>query len=641
MTSLRFVGTASALGLAPLVVALRSGPVQRSQAASLLPGEQASINDNRHAAGDLRDGVLTIRLAAREVVWHPDRDSDPGIRVNAFAEEGMPALVPGPLVRVPEGTEIHAFVRNALPRGTLTVSGLSTHGTTGNRARDTLQIPPGATREVRFLAGTPGTYYYSASSDAPSPADHSTPDALLSGAFVVDAHGAPSGGRDRVFMIALWRRGGAPGAFINRTDVLRFAINGKSWPNTERLRYAVGDTARFRLINTSAAVHPMHLHGFYFRVDSRGDGAVDSVYDGSSSPQFVVTERVPPGRTMSMTWVAERAGNWLFHCHDNFHVLRNAPLDGSVLPSEPLHQVHNHALEMMGGLVMGIEVRGPQAAPEDGPRGARRRLRLVAGVDTGGTGEEPSYGYALQEGIAAGTVAHPRLPGPTIVLQRGEPVSIMVVNALTEPTAVHWHGIELESYYDGVADFSGSGTRLTPAIAPGDSFEARFTPPRAGTFMYHPHADEVRQQQAGLSGAIVVVDSGATFDSTRDIVLLLSAPRRAADDARVYLNGSTTPSALVLRAGVRYRLRLVDIHTSRPSMIVRLLRDSTLVRWRAVAKDGRTLPNDQARERPAMQQMGNGETFDVEFLSASPGYLRFTVSAAAGAVLVSMPVEVR
>jgi len=97
----------------------------------------------------------------------------------------------------------------------------------------------------------------------------------------------------------------------------------------------------------------------------------------------------------------------------------------------------------------------------------------------------------------------------------------------------------------------------------------------------------------------------------------------------------------VLRAGVRYRLRLVDIHTSRPSMIVRLLRDSTLVRWRAVAKDGRTLPNDQARERPAMQQMGNGETFDVEFLSASPGYLRFTVSAAAGAVLVSMPVEVR
>ena len=98
------------------------------------------------------------------------------------------------------------------------------------------------------------------------------------------------------------------------------------------------------------------------------------------------------------------------------------------------------------------------------------------------------------------------------MLKRGEPVSITVVNHLREPTAVHWHGIELESYFDGVADFSGAGTRIAPAIAPGDSFEARFTPPRSGTFMYHPHADEMRQQQAGLSGALLVVDELARFD---------------------------------------------------------------------------------------------------------------------------------
>ena len=58
------------------------------------------------------------------------------------------------------------------------------------------------------------------------------------------------------------------------------------------------------------------------------------------------------------------------------------------------------------------------------------------------------------------------------VLARREPVSVMVVNALPEPTAVHWHGIEPESYYDGVAGFSGSGGRRSPAIAPRDSFEA-------------------------------------------------------------------------------------------------------------------------------------------------------------------------
>ncbi|HEU4631669.1 MAG TPA: multicopper oxidase domain-containing protein [Gemmatimonadaceae bacterium] len=231
-------------------------------------------------------------------------------------------------------------------------------------------------------------------------------------------------------------------------------------------------------------------------------------------------------------------------------------------------------------------------------------------MDTGGTAEEPAYGYALQERPDVGATPHPRLPGPTLLLKRGEPVSIMVVNALPEPTAVHWHGIELESYSDGVAGFSGTGDRLSPAIAPRDSFDARFTLPRSGTLMYHPHADEVRQQQAGFSGALPVVDSPAAFDPATDLVLLISTPRRAVDDARVLLNGSTTPPPLELRAGVRYRLRLVDIHTSRPSMIVRLLRDSTPVAWRAVAKDGMTLPPELATVRPAMQQMENGEADD-------------------------------
>jgi FtsP/CotA-like multicopper oxidase with cupredoxin domain len=69
------------------------------------------------------------------------------------------------------------------------------------------------------------------------------------------------------------------------------------------------------------------------------------------------------------------------------------------------------------------------------------------------------------------------------------------------------HGIELESYYDGVAGFSGSGTHSAPTIAPGDSSEARFTPPRSGTFMYHSHVNEVRQHAAGLVGSLIVRDT--------------------------------------------------------------------------------------------------------------------------------------
>ena len=604
--------------------------------------ERAAINDNRVSSGTIRSGVLALDLEVREVDWRPDGDEAPGIVVRAFAERGKRASIPGPLIRVPEGTTIAARVSNPLTNGTLVVRGLSTRGAAA-AASDTVQIAAGATREVRFVAGAPGTYYYSGQIVDRALGDSSASmDAELHGAFVVDAGGASRVANDRVFVIGMWRSNRALGPLINRNDVLRFTINGKAWPHTERLTYAVGDTVRFRVINASIAVHPMHLHGFYFDVNSRGDGSADSAFGGTTSVPRVVTERTAPGRTFTMTWLPERTGNWLFHCHDNYHVLRNPPLDGSALPAEHRMHVKNHALDMMGGLVMGIEVRGREAHPVvQAGESVRRQLRLVAQADSGGSDAEPAYGYVLHEGATATPASSPLLPGPTIVLERGKPVSITVVNRLREPTAVHWHGIELESYYDGVADFSGRGPRVAKAIAPGDSFVARFTPPRSGTFMYHPHADETRQQQAGLTGALLVVDSRARFDSTHDKLLLLTVPRAEANGAQVLINGSLAPTALHLRVGERYRLRIVDVHTYRPSMIVRLLRDSTPVTWRAVAKDGMDLPTDRATTRRAVQQMGNGETYDFELTPKEPGDLRLTVSAAAGQLLAEMKVMVK
>jgi FtsP/CotA-like multicopper oxidase with cupredoxin domain len=604
--------------------------------------ERAAINDNRTPAGTLRGGALALDLEVREVDWRPDGDRAPGLVVRAFAERGKPASIPGPMVRVPEGTVIQARVTNPLAKGTLVVRGLSPRGGATPSVGDTIQIAAGATREVRFAAGAPGTYYYSGqvvggvSSDSTA-----TMDAELHGAFVVDARGARAA-NERVLVIGLWTRNLRASGNVARGDLLRFTINGRTWPSTERLRYAVGDTVRFRVINASVAVHPMHLHGFYFDVNSRGDGAADSAFGATVSAPRVVTERAAAGRTFTMTWVPERTGNWLFHCHDNFHTLRQRPLDGTPLVAEHKAHVKNHALDMMGGLVMAIEVRGRDAIVDRSPDAERRRLRLVAQVDSGGTDDNPAYGYVLHEGPSASPARGPLLPGPTILLERGKPVSITVVNRLREPTAVHWHGIELESYFDGVADFSGAGTRIAKAIAPGDSFVARFAPPRSGTFMYHPHADETRQQQAGLAGVLLVVDSLPRFDPEHDKVIMLTVPRTDADAVdKVLINGRLRPDTLRLRVGERYRLRFVDVHTFRPSMIARLLRDSTLVTWRAVAKDGMDLAADRATVRRAIQQMGNGETYDFEFAPTEAAKLRLTVSSAAGALLATMPVEVR
>jgi len=599
--------------------------------------EQIAVNDNRVSAGTLQHDVLTIRLDARVGEWHPDGDATAGITVRAFGEEGKALQIPGPLIRVPKGTEIHAFVRNSLD-STLYVHGLYTRGAPGG---DTVQIAPGSVREVRFNAGAPGTYYYWATTTAAATLGSRGMDSQLHGAFVVDAGAALGTPGDRIFVLGLWRRGTITGV-IERDTRLRFVINGKAWPNTERLAYSVGDTVRFRLVNLSAAPHPMHLHGFYFKVATRGNERTDTTYD-ASSPRWAVTERAAPGRTFSLTWVPERPGNWMFHCHDNFHVLRNQPLDGTPLPPEQ-HMAHvkNHALEMMGGLVMGIEVRPKGTAATRPDDRARRKLRLIARVDSATTDSEPAYGYVLQDGKTVTPSRSPLLPAPTIVLKRGEPVSITVVNELSEPTAVHWHGIELESYFDGVAGFSGTAARTSPAIAPRDSFEAHFTPPRSGTFIYHPHADEERQQRAGLAGAIVVLDDPATFAPAKDIVLLVTTPRRAADaNTTVFLNGTSSPAPIEMKVGQRYRLRVINIHTFRPSMIARLGRDSTLLAWRAIAKDGMDLPRDQATTRPAIQQMGNGETFDFEVVPSAPGELRFWITTGLDVPLVSLPVRVR
>jgi manganese oxidase len=599
--------------------------------------ERIAANDNRVSGGNLSGGVLAIRLEARAGHWLPDGDDKPGVVVKAFALEGGPLQIPGPLVRVQEGTEVRAVIRNRLSGEALAIHGMYSRPGGAQAAADVVMIPPGDTREITFVAGRPGTYYYwGATAAGTTLAERSPADTQLSGAIVVDPRdGVPAA--DRILVISNWNNDAAAGSAERR---FRFAINGHSWPDSERLSYAVGATVRMRVINAGAGVHPMHLHGFYFNVDSRGDERADVVFPASSSPHLVVTERLASGRTFALTWKPTRPGNWLFHCHDNVHLDHGGALDGRPAPAAAAHRhVANHALEMMAGPVIGIAVTGvSREAPE--PAGARRRLQLIARVDAGSTEAEPAFGYTLHNTDTPAAPPMPYLPGATLLLKRGEPVSITVINQLPESTAVHWHGIELESYYDGVAGYAGDATRVAPAIAAGGTFEARFTPPRSGTFIYHTHIDDTRQQQAGLTGALLVVDAPEAYDPEHDIVLLITVPRKNTDSAMVLINGSSTPAAREFRAGERYRLRFINVHTFRPSMRMRLLRGDTLLTWRSRAKDGMDLPEDQAIDAPSEVQMGNGETYDFDFVPSAAGELRLDVASGIGTLLATLPIKV-
>jgi FtsP/CotA-like multicopper oxidase with cupredoxin domain len=431
-----------------------------------------------------------------------------------------------------------------------------------------------------------------------------------------------------------------------RREVL--AINGRSWPHTERLDATIGDTLVWRVINGSPDVHPMHLHGFYFRVDGF-DGPQPLPPNKTTSGRMAVTEHMLPFNTMTMTWIPERAGNWLFHCHYQPHAGPHRPL-GPVPQRDAAVTAHeNHALGGMGGLVMGVHVRQRGGEPTTrAAAAARRRLRLVAVRDSGFPDSLPSMRFVLEE-RGQQRVARTGV-SPTIELSRGEPVAITVVNRLGEPLSVHWHGIELESYFDGVAGVAGSDARLAPLIAPSDSFEARMTPPRSGTFMYHSHVDEPRHHRAGLAGALIVRDGPRVAPATEHVLFIKSA-RGSSGTFPFEINGKVNPDTIVLRAGVRYRFRFVSLGvtspnatgylTARPDSSLENLRDSMLVQWRPLAKDGADLPMESRAPRLAQQVMSIGETYDFEVQPLTRGELRIEVRPpSAGRLFVRVPVRV-
>ena len=596
--------------------------VQSSHAHSAASPETAatiSINDNRWPAGRLENGVLTLRLEARNGVWYPEGPRGVGLPVAAFAEDGGPLQNPGPLVRVPAGTEVRITLENALEKP-LTVFGL---GATRGIRGDSVVIEPQSVREVRFKATDPGTYYYAGKTGRAPILGRSTEDSQLNGAIVVDPPSAARTVGDRVFVVGWWfvLDSLSPSGLGRATLV----INGRSWPHTERLDVAQGDSLHWRWINLTGLEHPMHLHGFYFRVDAVGNGSRTTLY-GPDERRTAVTEVVAPGATMEMSWSPSRAGNWIFHCHFAGHISHHVALGAPLTAAEAEDGHANHASgksHEMAGLVLGIRV-APRGKPAKVTR-AYRPMRLVVRSKPNVYGTQPGYAYVLGGSPEESDAGALPLPGPTLVLEKDEPVAITVVNRSQDPAAVHWHGIELESFPDGVPGWSGSKKSLLPAIPPGDSLTVRFTPPRAGTFMYHSHFNELQQIGSGLYGSIVVVEPGKRRDPETDRVLLVSDAGPTTNlirgpFPRAMLNGRTQPDPIELRAGTSYRFRLINIRTDY-NTIVSLLAGDAPVEWRVVAKDGADLPPSQATVRPAKLTFAPGEIIDVEFTPRSAGEL--------------------
>jgi FtsP/CotA-like multicopper oxidase with cupredoxin domain len=158
-------------------------------------------------------------------------------------------------------------------------------------------------------------------------------------------------------------------------------------------------------------------------------------------------------------------------------------------------------------------------------------------------------------------------PGPTIEAVEGDRVRILVTNNLPEKTTIHWHGIFLPNGMDGV------GGLTQPHIPPGETWVYEFTLHQNGTFMYHPHSDEMLQMALGMMGMFVIHPRAPEHPRIdRDFCILLHAfdvepgtatpkPATMTEFNMWTMNGRIFPGIepLVVRKGDRVRIRIANL----------------------------------------------------------------------------------
>ncbi|MBC8087528.1 MAG: multicopper oxidase domain-containing protein [Phycisphaerae bacterium] len=648
MSHLRFV----ALILPASLIASFTGPEFASSNATCahLPGAPkgvAAANDNRISAGTVVGSTLNVRLEMRAVAWRPDGAKGCALPVNAFGEVGKTTQIPGPLIRVRAGTTVNVSIRNTLPK-TVWVRGLQDRGP---GVLDSAAIDAGASRSFRFVANVPGAWYYWAG-DAAARIPASGANGQLVGALIVDsattAMRQPV--RDRVLVISRWNPAGTTG---NNGFQLN-ALNGRSWPNTEKLMYTEGDSVRWHVINASNELHEMHLHGFYFRVAARGLAIRDSVVPPDRA--LLVTGVLRPGEWSSIAWTPDRPGNWLYHCHLLSHMSGAQRLNRmtATAAAEDAHahaaetsKRGNHAMDDMGGLVVALDIRASKNASArartSAPSTNTRSIDLYANSRAGTFGSAPGFGFIVQDGSEPPARDSVRIPGSLLILKRGETVRIAVHNRLAQPLSVHWHGLELDSYYDGVGGFSGDRARIAPMIAPNNSFSVQITPPRVGTFMYHVHGERGSELASGLYGPLLVLDHDSTFDADRDRIFVM-ADGGPGTETTPFVNGTARPDTMDMVVGTTYRLRIISIAND-DSFVTTMRGPGAPPTWRVMARDGAALPDGPSAPAAARYVGGPGHTRDVAFTPGTAGdYTMEVVRTRLGSTLgpiTRVPIRVR
>ena len=148
-------------------------------------------------------------------------------------------------------------------------------------------------------------------------------------------------------------------------------------------------------------------------------------------------------------------------------------------------------------------------------------LVFIFSVLISSTGFAKTYNLLIKEKMVSfsgeerkAMAVNDSIPGPTLTFTEGDTAEINVTNNMDVETSVHWHGLILPNFQDGVPYLT------TPPIRPGETFKYSFPITHSGTYWYHSHTG--LQEQRGVYGSIVIKPKKQKLKYDRDLVLVLS-----------------------------------------------------------------------------------------------------------------------
>ncbi|HET8704991.1 MAG TPA: copper oxidase [Pseudomonadales bacterium] len=258
----------------------------------------------------MNNGVKEFRLVAEQI----EREFAPGMKVKCWGYNGTS---PGPTIEVVEGDKVRIYVTNKLPEKTsVHWHGLFLpNGMDGVGGLTQPHIPPGKTMVYEFTVRQNGTFMYHPHSDEMVQMAMG-----MMGLFISHPKNPLERPVDRDYALLLMSWDIEPGTMVPKTSTMTdfnvWTFNSKTFPAIQTLVARTGERVRIRIGNLSMTNHPMHLHGFAFKVVGTDGGWIP---ESAQWPE--VTTDVPVGAIRVLEFTADAPGDWAFHCHKSHHTM--------------------------------------------------------------------------------------------------------------------------------------------------------------------------------------------------------------------------------------------------------------------------------------------------------------------------------